>query len=147
MNAALDVQRKAVFERAEQLVCDTACGEEQRDLLLAGLEGLRASAAASESQPWFIELPLSVVAAVRGRVGDEALSIAAVATLLYVAIDALDDVMDQDDSQVWADSQPGEVLRAQILSDTGQTIVPTIRAGPAEPYCSRWQGHIVGNHQ
>lgn len=97
-----------VLDLAEGLIASHAASSHQKALLTQLLRSMDVVPMEKEVAFPFMELPLLVYAAVRGK-EEEAYPLAAAATLLYRGVDILDDIADGDWPELWRGYRREEV--------------------------------------
>ncbi len=100
----------AVLAAAERLLSEGGDAPHLRSLLLEGLHDLW-DGFSGRAEPGCILLPRLVHAGIRGDEGG-APPLVATCALLYLAVGALDDLMDGDEPRAWRRRERGEVLLA-----------------------------------
>jgi geranylgeranyl pyrophosphate synthase len=99
-----------VFGYLEELIGRLPVPEHHRELLALHLEEGRAQSAELPEAPW-IQLPILVHAACGGN-EDAAIRLAGACTLVYLAADLLDNLMDDELPQRWSSRGPAQATLA-----------------------------------
>jgi geranylgeranyl diphosphate synthase type I len=124
-----------VFRCLEELLEELPVPQDHRDLLALHLEEGRAQSAELPEAPW-IQLPILVHAACGGN-EDAAIRLAGACTLVYLAADLLDNLMDDELPQRWSSRGPAQATLAaatllaalprQALDQAEQDGIPATR--------------------